>query len=65
MLAGIFAKKINPGPDPPPPHTYMSGTQCQQTLSPVFTGEHMATVRRPVGKQHVCRLTMSTAWAKT
>lgn len=47
--------------------TSMSRTErpCQQTQSPLFTAKHMATVRRPVGKPCVCRLTMSAGWAKT
>lgn len=52
--------------DHPPsysPHVHVRN--CKHTRSLVFTVEHMATVRWPVGKQRVCRLTMRTVWAKT
>lgn len=52
--------------DHPPsysPHVHVRN--CKHTHSLVFTVEHMATVRWPVGKQRVCRLTMRTVWAKT
>lgn len=50
-----------------PPLTFSSGTgcPCKPNESLVFSSEHMPTVRWPIERQRVLRLTMRTVWAKT